>query len=86
MPAKIKGKCKQEGHDGPVSLHWLIFKIPSYQTLQYLGIGLKNKTSNKRAMMALNRSPESFSPTNAFYIFVPLVPTCDPRGRASFYQ
>ena len=32
---------KQEGHDGPVSLHWLIHKIPSYQTLQYLGIGLK---------------------------------------------
>ena len=31
----------QEGHDGPVSLHWLIHKIPSYQTLQYL----KHKTS-----------------------------------------
>ena len=35
-------------------------------------------------MMALNRSPESFSPTNEFYIFVPLVPTCDPRGGANF--
>ena len=35
-------------------------------------------------MMALNRSPESFSPTNEFYIFVPLVLTCDPRGGASF--
>ena len=23
-------------------------------------------------------------PTNEFYIFVPLVPTCDPRGGASF--
>ena len=36
-----KGKnseVKQEGHDGPVSLHWLIREIPSYQTLQYLGI------------------------------------------------
>ena len=38
---------KQEGHDGPVSLHWLICKIPSYQTLQYLGIGLKQKTPKK---------------------------------------
>ena len=35
---------EQEGHDGPVSLHWLISKIPSYQALQYLGIGLKHKT------------------------------------------
>ena len=34
--------------------------------------------------MALDRSPESFSPTNEFYIFVPLVPTCDPRDGASF--
>ena len=23
---------EQEGHDGPVSLHWLIHEIPSYQT------------------------------------------------------
>ena len=38
---------KQEGHDGPVSLHWQIHEIPSYQTLQYLGIGLKRKTPNK---------------------------------------
>ena len=35
---------QQEGHDGPVSLHWLIGKIPLNQTLQYLGIGLKHKT------------------------------------------
>ena len=35
---------KQEGHDGPVSPHWLIRNIPSYQTLQYLGIALKHKT------------------------------------------
>ena len=35
---------EQEGHDGPVFLHWLICKILSYQTLQYLGIGLKHKT------------------------------------------
>ena len=35
---------KQEGHDGPISFYWLICKIPSYQTLQYLGIGLKHKT------------------------------------------
>ena len=25
-------KSKQEGHDGPVSLHWLIREIHSYQT------------------------------------------------------
>ena len=31
---------EQEGHHGPVSLHWLICKIPSYQTLKYLGNGL----------------------------------------------
>ena len=34
-------------HDDPVSLHWLICKIPSYQTLQYLGIGLKHKSPKK---------------------------------------
>ena len=39
---------KQEGHDGPGSLTWVI------------------------------------SPTNEFYIFVPLVPTCDLRRGASF--
>ena len=27
-------KKKQEGHDGPLSLHWLIREIPSYQTLE----------------------------------------------------
>ena len=32
---------QQEGHDGPVSLHWLIREIPSYQMIQYMGIGLK---------------------------------------------
>ena len=32
---------KQEGHDGPVSLHLLIREIHSYQTLHYLGNGLK---------------------------------------------
>ena len=35
-------------------------------------------------MMALDRSLESFSPQNEFYIFGPLVPTCDPQGGASF--
>ena len=35
-------------------------------------------------MMALDRSPESFSPQTKFYIFVPLVPTCDHQGGASF--
>ena len=29
-----------------LSLHWLIREIPSYQTLQYLGIGLRHKTPN----------------------------------------
>ena len=38
---------KQEGHDGPVSLHWLIREIHSYQTLHYLGIDLKHKTPYK---------------------------------------
>ena len=33
--------------NGLVSLHWLIRKIPSHQTLQYLGIGLKYKTPKK---------------------------------------
>ena len=41
------GFDKQEGHDGPVSLHWLIPEIHSYQTLHYLGIGLKHKTPYK---------------------------------------
>ena len=39
---------------------------------------------NKRAMMALDRSPESIFPTNEFYIFVPLVQTSVPRFGASF--
>ena len=34
--------------------------------------------------MALDRSPESFSPQMKFYIFVPLVPTCDHQGGANF--
>ena len=38
---------KQEGHDVPVSLHWLICEIHSYQTLHYLGIGLKHRTPYK---------------------------------------
>ena len=46
--AKITNiQFKQEGHDGPVSLHWLIREIHSYQTLHYLGIGLKHKTPYK---------------------------------------
>ena len=48
--ACVKCSCsvvKQEGHDGPVSLHWLIREIHSYQTLHYLGIGLKHKTPYK---------------------------------------
>ena len=40
----LYGYKKQEGHDGPVSLYWLIHEIPSYQALQYLGIGLKHRT------------------------------------------
>ena len=39
----IRNNKKQEGHDSPVSLHWLIREIPSYQALQYLGIGLKHR-------------------------------------------
>ena len=44
---KFYKNTKQEGHDGPVSLHWLIREIHSYQTLHYLGIGLKHKTPYK---------------------------------------
>ena len=44
---KIVGKIELAGHDGPVSLHWVIREIPSYQTLQYLGTGLKHKTPKK---------------------------------------
>ena len=43
----VRKFSKQEGHDGPVSLHWLIHEIHSYQTLHYLGIGLKHKTPYK---------------------------------------
>ena len=35
-------------------------------------------------MMALDRSPEPFSPQMNSIFFVPFVPTCDPRGGASF--
>ena len=42
-----KGILKQEGHDGPVSLHWPIREISSYQTLQYLEIRLKHKNPKK---------------------------------------
>ena len=38
---------EQEGHDGPVSLHWLIREIHSYQTLHCFGIGLKHKIPYK---------------------------------------
>ena len=49
MPALSMAECQieQEGHDGPVSLHWLIREIHSYQTLHFLGIGLKHKTPYK---------------------------------------
>ena len=33
---KKKKKKKQEGHDGPVSFHWLIRKNTTSQTLHYL--------------------------------------------------
>ena len=44
---KTMWEQEQEGHDGIVWLHWLICKIPSYQPLQYLGIGLKHTTPKK---------------------------------------
>ena len=47
-PNALSKDEKQQGHDGPyVSLHWLIREIHSYQTLHYLGIGLKHKTPYK---------------------------------------
>ena len=40
FPKKIwSTEIEQEGHDGSVLLHWLICEIPSYQTLQCMGIG-----------------------------------------------
>ena len=41
------------------------------------------RKGDKRAMMALDRSPESFYP-QMNYTFVPLVPTCDLRVGACF--
>ena len=54
----FSSSTQQEGHDDPVSLHWLIRKIPSYQTLQYLGIGLKHKTRN-----------EDYNRSHSFYVW-----------------
>ena len=51
-PKQVQTK-NQEGNDGPESLHWLIRKIPSYQTLQYLGIGPKNRTPKKAKLVAI---------------------------------
>ena len=43
-----------------------------------------NRILNKRAMMALDRSPESFSPQmNSTSLFL-WFPTCDPWGGDSF--
>ena len=44
---KQRAITQQEGHDGPVSLHWLIREIYSYQTLHYLGIDLKHMAPYK---------------------------------------
>ena len=44
---KTLSEKKQESHDGPVSLHWMIHEIHSYQTLHYLGTSLKHKTPYK---------------------------------------
>ena len=46
---------KLEGHDGPVSLHWLIHEIPSYQALQYLGIGLTFSQTTKFRLFQIER-------------------------------
>ena len=47
LGTKILQNIKQKGHDGPISLNWLIREIHSYQTLHYLGIGWKHKTPYK---------------------------------------
>ena len=39
---------------------------------------------NKRAMMALDRSPESFPHNMNSTFFVTIVPTCDPLGGGQF--
>ena len=52
----IRGK--KEDHDGPVLLHWLIHKIPSYQTIQYLEIDLKHKIGLKLVAIVLKISKD----------------------------
>ena len=42
------------------------------------------RKKNKKAMMALDCSPESFSPQMNSPLFIPFVPTCDPQVGASF--
>ena len=42
------------------------------------------RIQNMRAMMALDCSPESFSPQNEFDLLRSSVPTCVPRGGATF--
>ena len=59
-------ETKQEGHDGSVSLHWLICKIPSYQTfkvaLQILGrkfykITKKSSLYSQSILIFIHRTP-----------------------------
>ena len=66
--------CSPEFLRGPLPTFFEVFKLWK-QSLFCQAI------LNKRAMMALDRY---IFPTNEFYIFVPLVPTCDPQGAASF--
>ena len=64
------------GHDGHLSLYWLIRKIPPYQTLQYSGIGLKcetPKTGLKLVAMILMFSNKKISTDFTIYTHVNLV-------------
>ena len=63
---------------GPVSLHWLIRKIASYQTLQYFGIGIKHKTPEtglKLVAILLMSSNKKIS-TDSTIQWIPL--NCNP--------
>ena len=62
-------------------IHFRYFKLWVIQISKTTTVPWKK--TNKRAMMALDRSPESFSP-KMDSTSLPLVPTSDSRGRASF--
>ena len=57
---------KKEGHDGPVSLHWLIREIPSYQALQYLRVDLKQRLLTWTKIGSYVKHQEDFEKTSPY--------------------